>query len=76
MTILEKVKKAVAEQLEIDVNGISEQNSLIGDLRADSLDIVQMLIAMESEFGIEFQDDEIKELKTVGDVAKFLQSKN
>ena len=75
MTIAQKVKQAIAEQLGKQSNDISEQNSLIGDLKADSLDIVQMLIAMEADFGIEFQDDEIKTLNTVGDVIAFIENK-
>lgn len=71
---LQKVKKLIAEQLGISADSISEASDLINELNADSLDIVQMLISLENEFGIEFDDDEIKILKTVGDVVKFIDN--
>lgn len=72
--IFEKVKNLISEQLGVNVEEIKMETDLINELEADSLDIVQMLITMESEFGIEFDDDEIKGLRTVGDVVKFIES--
>ena len=72
--ILQKVIKMIAEQLGISPDDITESSDLINELNADSLDIVQMLISLENEFGIEFDDDEIKVVKTVGDVAKFIEN--
>lgn len=72
--VLEKVKGLIAEQLNIPLENITENSNLINELDADSLDIVQMLITMENEFGIEFDDEEIKVLKTVGDVVKFIEN--
>jgi acyl carrier protein len=75
MTILDKVKKTVAEKLGISEDIITEQSALVVDLKADSLDIAAMLYDMEAEFNLEFPDEEIKDLKTVGDVARLLESK-
>jgi acyl carrier protein len=71
--IFEKVKTLIAEQLNLDPAGITEKSDLLNELGADSLDVVQMLITLETEFGIEFGDDEIKSIKTAGDVASFIE---
>lgn len=73
--MLEKLKNLIASQLDIDVNDVNEDSDLVQDLGADSLDVVQMLILLEKEFGVEFEEDEIKNIKTVGDVEKFIGSK-
>lgn len=72
---LSKVKKLIADQLGVSADSISENSDLINELNADSLDIVQMLISLENEFNIEFNDDEIKVVKTIGDVVKFIDSR-
>ncbi|HHT83818.1 MAG: acyl carrier protein [Christensenellales bacterium] len=72
--VLEKVKSLIAEQLGISEEDITEESSLVNDLGADSLDIVQMLISLEKEFGIIFGDEEIKAIKTVGDAVKFIDT--
>lgn len=73
--MLEKLKNLIASQLDIDVNDVNEDSDLVQDLGADSLDVVQMLILLEKEFGVEFEEGEIKNIKTVGDVEKFIESK-
>lgn len=73
--MLEKLRNLIASQLDIDVNDVNEDSDLVQDLGADSLDVVQMLILLEKEFGVEFEEDEIKNIKTVGDVEKFIESK-
>ena len=72
--MFEKVRKLIAEQLGIEESKIKESGDFITDLQADSLDIVQMLIAMETEFGIEFDDSEMQNVKTVADVVAFIES--
>ncbi len=72
--MFEKVRKLIAEQLGIEESKIKETSDFITDLQADSLDIVQMLIAMETEFGIEFDDSEMQNVKTVADVVAFISS--
>lgn len=63
----------ISELMGIDKSKIKPDSNFIDDLKADSLDIVQMLIAMENEFGIEFDDAEMQNIKTVGDVVKFIE---
>ncbi len=73
--MFEKIQKIIAEQLYIDSSSITEETKFIDDLGADSLDIVQMLIAMEKTFGISFGEDEIAEIKTVGDAKRLIEKK-
>lgn len=69
----DKVKKALAEQLMLDEADIKDESRLVEDLGADSLDLVQLLILLEKEYSVTFEEDEIKDVKTVGDIIGFLQ---
>ena len=71
----EKVKKLLAEQLNIGVEKITMQSKVIEDLGADSLDVVEMLMVLEDEFNITVSDEESVKLKTVGDIVKLIDSK-
>jgi len=62
----------VAEQLERDVNEVTNTASFIDDLGADSLDIVELVMKMEEEFGIEIPDEEAEKIKTVNDVIQYI----
>jgi len=73
--ILEKVKKILVDQLDVDEGAITLESSVIDDLGADSLDVVDMVMSLEEEFDIEIPDEEIETLKTVGDIIKFIESK-
>ena len=70
MDTFEKIRALLAEQLDIDPAKITMDSDIMGDFEADSLDIVDM----EDEFGIEVPDDAIENLRTVGDVVKFVDS--
>jgi len=72
--IFEKVQEKVAEQLGIDADEVSLESSFIDDLGADSLDIVELLMALEEEFDIEIPDEEAEKLVTVGDVVEYIKS--
>ena len=74
MTI-EKVKKLLADQLNVDANTITEKSKVIDDLGADSLDVVEMLMTLEDEFNVTVSDEESVNLKTVGDIVKLIDSK-
>lgn len=71
--ILERLKEIVAEQLEIEAETITAETRLNEDLNADSLDVVEMLMALEDEFGVDIPDEEIEKMKTIGDVVNFIQ---
>ena len=72
---MEKVHKIIEEQLGVESDRIKPEASFIDDLGADSLDIVELVMAMEEEFDIEIPDDEAEKLKTVQDVTGFLKEK-
>lgn len=71
----ERLSKIVAEQLGIDVAEVSPEKSLLEDLGADSLDIVELIMAVEEEFGVEIPDEDAEGLRTVGDMLAYLASK-
>lgn len=75
MDIMERVKKIIVEQLGIEEDKISIDSSFIDDLGADSLDIVELIMAFEEEFDIEIADEDAEKIKTVGDVIKYLENK-
>jgi acyl carrier protein len=70
-----KVIKIVAEKLNIEENNVSAASRFQEDLGADSLDIVELLMEIEEEFGTSISDEESERLKTVGDAVKFIGSK-
>jgi len=72
MSIDKRVREIVAEQLERDVNEVTNEASFIDDLGADSLDIVELVMKMEEEFGIEIPDEEAEKIKTVNDVIQYI----
>ena len=73
--ILEKLKAMVKAQLDIDVDNVTENSDIKNDLGLDSLDIVEILMSVEEEWGIVFDDDETTSLKTVGDVIALIEKK-
>ena len=73
--MFEKVKSIISEQLSIDnVDSIALDTSLTEDLEADSLDAVEVIMALEDEFGIEIPDEEAEHFKTIGDICKFIEN--
>ncbi len=73
--MFEKVRSIISDQLGIDdVDTITLDTSLIEDLEADSLDAVEVIMALEDEFGIEIPDEEAEHFKTIGDICKFIEA--
>ncbi len=68
----EKVRDIIAKQLDIDPAGITMESKLIDDLKADSLDIVELIMDLEQEFGVEIPDEELPKVQTVSDIVGFL----
>ncbi len=75
MTVNPKVKDIIVEQLGVDPEKVKSEASFIDDLGADSLDIVELVMAMEEEFDLEIPDEDAEKLKTVNDVQTYLSSK-
>ncbi len=70
----EKIREIISEQLGVDEESIKPETSFTDDLGADSLDLVELIMALEEEFDIEMPDGEIDNIKTVGDAVNFLKS--
>jgi len=68
-----KVKEIIAKELEVDVKQLTPEAKFIEDLGADSLDIVELVMALEEEFGLDIPDEDADKLKTVGDAINYLQ---
>jgi acyl carrier protein len=73
--VVERVKKIVVERLEVDAEKVNEKASFIDDLGADSLDLVELVMAFEEEFGIEIPDDVQEQIGTVGDAVRFIKER-
>ena len=71
--MLEKIKEIAADSLGADVNGLTAQTSFKEDLGADSLDLYEMVMALEDEYGIEIDTDELTDLSTVGDFMEYMK---
>ena len=67
--VLEKIISMVAEQFMVDESEVNANTAFIDDLGADSLDVVEMMMALEEEYGVTIDDSKVAEMKTVGDVA-------
>lgn len=76
MDVFEKIKEITAEQLDIDENLITMDSSFINDLEADSLALVQLIMALEEEFDMEIPDEEAEEITTVADAVNYVNSKS
>ena len=70
--MFEKIAAMIADQLGIDASTIQPESRLIEDLKADSLDVVAMVMEMETEFGIEIPDEDLTKLKTVADAMRYI----
>ncbi len=69
----EKVRKIIAENLEIDENTITLESVITDDLGADSLDVVDLVMSFEDEFGVEIPDEAVETIRTVGDIVKYIE---
>ncbi|MCX5697333.1 MAG: acyl carrier protein [Candidatus Omnitrophica bacterium] len=75
MAVQDKVKSIIAEQLGVKVEEVVPEASFIDDLGADSLDTVELVMALEEEFGIEIPDEDAEKITTVGDAVKYIEEK-
>jgi len=75
MAVAEKVKSIIAEQLGVKPEEVTPKASFIDDLGADSLDTVELVMALEEEFGTEIPDEDAEKITTVGDAIKYIEDK-
>ena len=71
----EKVRKLIADQLCISVNKVTDDADITKDLGADSLDVVELLMAFEEEFGVSISDEDAAKIKTLNDIVSYIESK-
>ena len=76
MTVFERVKKVVADQLDVQPNEITPDASFMDDLGADSLDVVELVMGLEEEFDLEITDEEAEKITTVGMAVQFIEEKS
>ncbi len=69
----DRVKEIIAKELEVDAKQLTPEAKFIEDLGADSLDIVELVMALEDEFGIDIPDEDAEKMKTVGDAMNYLK---
>ena len=72
--MLEAIKAILSKQLRVAINSITEDTRIVDDLGADSLDVVEMLMTIEQDYGVIVPDDVIATFKTVGDVARYIEN--
>ena len=73
--VFESVKKRIAQQLKVDEASITADSRLVEDLRADSANVMVMIMDLEDKYGIMVEDDQIMKLKTVGDVVGYISDR-
>ncbi|MBI3319497.1 MAG: acyl carrier protein [Candidatus Omnitrophica bacterium] len=75
MSVAEQVRALIAKQLEVEEGKVVAEASLIDDLGADSLDAVELVMAIEEEFGLEIPDEEAEQLQRVGEVIRYVEAR-
>lgn len=71
--VLEKLIELLCEQLDIEADEVNENTDIVNDLGADSLDVVDLVMTLEDEFDIEIPDEDIEKIRTVGELAHYLE---
>ncbi|MBF6604420.1 MAG: acyl carrier protein [Chloroflexi bacterium] len=72
----ERLKKIVVEQLGVDEDEVKPEASFVDDLNADSLDLVELIMSLEEEFGTEISDEDAEKIRTVGDAAEYIDERS
>ena len=73
--VFEKVKEMLCEQLDVEEDKVTLEASIVDDLGADSLDVVDLIMSLEEEFDVEVPDEDVEGMKTVGDIVKYIENK-
>lgn len=71
--VFARLKKIVVEQLGVDETDVTPEASFVDDLNADSLDLVELIMSLEEEFGMEVSDEEAEKIRTVGDAVDYIK---
>lgn len=73
--VFDKIKDIIVEQLDVEEDAVTMEASITEDLGADSLDIVDLVMSIEESFDVEIPDEEVENIKTVGDIVKYIENK-
>ncbi len=73
--ILEKIKEILAQQFEVSADSISVETNIVDDLGADSLDVVELIMSVEDEFGVQISDEDAAQLPTVGKILEYIEAR-
>ena len=73
--LVERVNVIITDQLGVEKAALSAEANLLDDLGADSLDVVELVMALEEEFGIEVPDDDVENIRTIGDIVTYLEAR-
>lgn len=73
--VFDKIKDIIVEQLDVEEDAVTMEASITDDLGADSLDVVDLVMSIEESFDVEIPDEEVENIKTVGDIAKYIENK-
>lgn len=74
MSVFDEVKEIIVDHLAVDAEEVKMESSFVDDLGADSLDTVEMIMALEEKFGVTIEDSEAEKLNTVGDAVRFIEA--
>ncbi|SDN82389.1 acyl carrier protein [Acetanaerobacterium elongatum] len=72
--VFEKVRQIICDQLDLEEDVVTMEANILEDLGADSLDIVDLVMSLEEEFDIEIPDEQVENIKTVGDIVKYIEA--
>lgn len=72
--VFEKIRAILCEQLDVEESAVTMESNIAEDLGADSLDVVDLIMSIEDEFDLEVPDDQIENIKTVGDVVNYIEN--
>ncbi len=73
--VFEKVKSILSEQFDVEEDNITMETSIVNDLGADSLDVVDLLMNIDDEFGVEVPDEDVEKVKTVEDLVNYIEAR-
>ena len=73
--VFEKVREILCDQLDLEEDKVTMDSDIIEDFEADSLDVVDLIMSLEDEFGIEMPDEEVENVHTVGDIVRYIEDR-
>ena len=76
MALFEQVKEVIVRELSVPESWVTESATFEGDLKVDSLDVVELVMALEDEFDVDIPEDDAQKIQTVGDAVRFLEEKS